>query len=699
MDSKLKSEMDLDKLLAEINKKRQHSKQTSPQITTKESQNLNSSKKIIQNTIHEIKEIDKEKQKTQLYKLPCEENMNINPIDESTVPKFEVNIDFDNEIIDMDNQLFDNNSNQDNNHIKNFLKYDKRIKIATSTFEEVEELDEDYYTSKDNKNILNNTEIFKILKKNKKFLISKTLILIFCFVLSILSHILNINNYIEGVNTSAVISLLALSTSILSCSTIIIEGLSSLFNSKCSFKSLGAICCIFSIIQTSFSCFVKEPEFYNMIYVPSTIMILLFSIFSKYLQNSHMKINSRFLMSEDKKFEIIYSKEDNIINPNLKDISCSYKCKLAFELCYNKLKNESYSTRILVYFLILLSFTISAVCFIQTNNIYFSLTALTCIIIACCPLSTDFCFNFIIHRLVKKMSKNKSILYKYSVLNKIKDCNNLLFNSSDLFNQNSFKLIKIKILDYNQINTSIINIASILVNSNSLLSKVFMDILNQRSDLLKDISSIRKDNDLGFSAIIDDKEVIFGTRDYLLDNNIVIPSKYINLPDEIESDKSLKNLFVSIGGILTAMFLIKITPVDEVSNMLKLLYKNEIKITLRSVDPILTSENISYIYNFNIDNISILQSNKEPLMTSNNLGVLYANPIVNFIKSIISLKKFKSASNICFFIQLIGILISCCLIIALIWLNSINLITYQNLLLTQFFWLLITWLISSIHRF
>ena len=623
--------------------------------------------------------------------------LNIPPKQEQHVnnEKFKVDIDFNNSDILIDDSLLYKDDELDaDNTIKDFFKKENRIKLDFDST-----LHNNKHTHTEETNLLNDSQIFEILKLNKKFLLKKTTILLILLAISICTLTLNINLNLGTISIAAIVNLITIVLATLSCSDVIINGLKSLIKKNISFDCVTALACFAVIIQSCFGLFTTYSTKLTSLYTPPVILILFFNILSKWYIHSNMKRNSRFMISQKNIYEVTYCYFNNILNPKTDKLSCtSSKNTNTPKLCYSNINSEKVTNNLFIYFLLLISFLIPTIYFTITQNLYSSISALCCTLILASPISTDFCYNFTITKVCKKLYKNKSILYKYSAIYKLKECENLIIENNEFFSEDNFKLLKMKIFDYNQINSSIINITSLLVKAQSMFAKVFLNIINNKTQLIKDVTNIEQHTGLGYCGTIDNKKIIFGTSDYLLDNNVVIPSKYVKLSGDMDNDKSLKTLYVAIDGLLTAMFLIKITPKNEIIPILKNINKNDLKITLSLVDTLITIDNISYVYNINKNNLSTISPAEKADIKFDNLGIMYSGTIYNFVIAITNCIKIKHLLNITYILQIISIVLGLCLTTTFVALNSINLITFSGLIGIQLFWLFITFVISNTHK-
>ena len=453
--------------------------------------------------------------------------------------------------------------------------------------------------------------------------------------------------------------------------------------------------------QSTLLIFNIESKLINSVCSSSIILILLFNIFSKYQLHKMMKRSSRYISVAGEESYISYASSKSLLDPDEYQISCFSKevpVGKKDKLCYSNLNFGNQTKKINIYFILLFCILVFGVSFIRSGNLYLSITSLCCILILCYPLSKDFCFKYVVNKMSKKLYKKDILLYKYSALDKIEDCNNLIISNKEFFNTDSFRLQKIKVFDYNKINDSIINVASLLQASHSLMSKMFLKIIGNKISLIKEVNNIEKDPNNGLKGIINNQEIIFGTSDYLLDNHIVIPSKYVNLSQTISEDKSLKTLYVAIDGLLTAMFLIKMKSNIGFNKTLKLLVKNDLRITICLDEPFICSEDIEYIYNINKDYISSITPDDKENIDDSDLGIFHNGKFDSLMTSIIKCIKIKQSFKLISLLELVGILAAGIMIMSFVLINMMSSVTYLVLISIQIFWFGIMFLMSHIHN-
>ena len=610
---------------------------------------------------------------------------------------FSVHINYAKDDILIDESLiYSEEDNKEDNIISNFFKKSKRIKYDYLNTEDLSDQEEDEQ--------LNQQQIFEILKQNKKFLIFKTSIIVLALITSLVvlfSSAFYDFNY-GTVNLGAILNLISLIIAGISCSDLIINGFRYMVKAKGSFDALLSMMCITGVIQSTFSIFNNQVNTLTGLYTPSIILALLFRRMSQCKLNKIMKLRSRFISyhSDDILKSVKYAKFKNMLAPDEDNIMCFSEDQTLSnkgKLCYDECGYGLYTKSLYIYLILIFCLLVGIISFFVSHNLYTVISSVCCCLVVAYPLSKDFGFKSIISRFEKKLFKKNILLYKYSAIDKVKDCHDIIIDNNEFFNSDNFKLIKMKIFDYNKINDSIIDISSLLIESRSLIAKVFLDIIGNKRSLIKEVFNIEKCVN-GITGLVDNKNVILGTSDYLLDNNIVIPSKYINLSAAIVEDKSLKTLYVAIDGYLTAMFLIKVTPFSEIKNSLKLVEKNDFKLSICLKEPFISAEDISCIYNLNKNFIREVTIDEKNEINSCEIGILHNERADSVITSIVECLKIKQCFNIASMVEFLSFVLTSCLIVTFIFLNVIYSITFTRLLLIQFFWFLVEFLVSNIRR-
>lgn len=190
-------------------------------------------------------------------------------------------------------------------------------------------------------------------------------------------------------------------------------------------------------------------------------------------------------------------------------------------------------------------------------------------------------------------------------IEKFSAANSILIDAHDLFPAEAVKLQGIKTFSGKRIDDAIVDAASIVTQSNSILSNVFMDIIANNTELLKKVDTIIYEDLMGISAWVDDKRVLIGNRELMVNHSIAVPKKEY---EESHTKLGHDVVYLAAEGELAAAFIIQISTNREIFDVVNLLERNEMRAIIKSVDSILTVDKIAELFNIEPSFIKILPS-------------------------------------------------------------------------------------------
>ncbi len=126
------------------------------------------------------------------------------------------------------------------------------------------------------------------------------------------------------------------------------------------------------------------------------------------------------------------------------------------------------------------------------------------------------------------------------------------------------------------------------------MQNIFKDVISGKEDMLYKIENFSYEESLGLCGWINNKRVLFGSRELMTSHNIEgIPTK--TKEAELTSDTQ-EALYLSISGNIAAMFIVELEANREVKTWLKRLYKNKICVIIKSVDSCISLRRLSALF-------------------------------------------------------------------------------------------------------
>ncbi len=211
--------------------------------------------------------------------------------------------------------------------------------------------------------------------------------------------------------------------------------------------------------------------------------------------------------------------------------------------------------------------------------------------------------NLPLSRASKNYLQSSGVILGYSAVDEFADTNSVLVDVSDLFPEGTIDLVNLKPMSSTSIEESILTAASLACQANSIMSSAFYKMLRGKVEMLYPVESYIYEDGLGLSGWIENKRVLLGTRELMLNHSID------GIPPKTKEDEYAKNglpLYLSISGVTTALFVVKASASVNVKSWLSELVKNNITIILRSIDAMISLSFISQTFGIPQDSLKIL---------------------------------------------------------------------------------------------
>jgi len=168
----------------------------------------------------------------------------------------------------------------------------------------------------------------------------------------------------------------------------------------------------------------------------------------------------------------------------------------------------------------------------------------------------------------------------------------VVLEAQELFPKGCVKLHGIKTFSGTRIDDAIIDAAAVAIAAGGPLAPIFRHLIEQRTDILKEVDSLAYEQDMGVSGWVGGRRALIGNRRLMENHGIDMPSK------EYESrytkdDRTV--VYLSTGGELSAMFVVSYLAHPAIRTQLAALSKNRIRLVVRTCDPNVTAERIAQV--------------------------------------------------------------------------------------------------------
>lgn len=227
------------------------------------------------------------------------------------------------------------------------------------------------------------------------------------------------------------------------------------------------------------------------------------------------------------------------------------------------------------------------------DRVYYALACAAGTMSLCSAMGMMLVTNIPLAKASKKYLQASAVMLGYSAVEKFADTNSLLIDAIDLFPDGMVDIINIKPVKKTPIEDGIIYAASLCCQTESILRPAFYKMIKGKTEMLYPVESYIYEDGLGLSGWIENKRVLFGNRALMESHSI----EGIPTPEkEAEYAKGNGLVYLSIGGNMAMIFVVRVKPSVSVAKALKQLEKQKITVILRSVDSLLSITRLSELF-------------------------------------------------------------------------------------------------------
>lgn len=392
-----------------------------------------------------------------------------------------------------------------------------------------------------------------------------------------------------------------------------LQGIPSLQVNRDTLSSLPAIFCLIqlaALIAMGGRDLLSDNVF---VLAPLAVLGLAFSYWSKYLTAARAVRNFAFVSAReyDQYISGIIANED--LAAAFTRGAVSRKPIVSFNRKSGFLSNfiyysfvEDFTDRFSFYLVpagLGISVVLGAIAGYMASDFMTGLTAFTAGVCVSAPLCYLVHGNLLFGRVQKKLSKYSAVALGYDVAEDYNGLNAVLSSAHDLFPKGTVVMQGMRTFNSQPIDQSILDAASVLSASNSILRDMFMEVILNREELLKPVDSVVFEDTMGVSAWADNRRVIIGNREMLINHNIIVP-------EEAEEKKfcpeGCELVYLSVSGVLSAAFVFTIRSDEMVRETLERLSDQGVYLVVQTVDPVVTKEKLSAVFGVEEDLFKIL---------------------------------------------------------------------------------------------
>lgn len=343
-------------------------------------------------------------------------------------------------------------------------------------------------------------------------------------------------------------------------------------------------------------------------------------------------LNNFKVMSSFKTPHTISNIEDNFINKNIHtqlhlEDRYFYKnapCSVLNKFMDNSFNNNFVDGMVLKSYMIMgsLAIILGIGGVALTKNFFDTFALIVGFLGITFPICTSMSYALPLSFISSDVNNDNAVIQGMDIDADSKHTNTITLYADSLFPHNTVQLVSIKTFSGRRIDEAIVDTASVLCETKSVLSNLFMEIIDNKKQILKPVDTIVYEDEMGISAWVDNTKILIGNRVLMDSHNVVIPP--IDFEKQYEKDAD-DVIYVATSGVISAVFIVKLTANQHIVDLLNKLYMSDVQIVVKSVDYMITQKSLAQIFGFSEDFISILPTRLHTSFNNEFTNKAYAN--------------------------------------------------------------------------
>lgn len=501
--------------------------------------------------------------------------------------------------------------------------------------------------------------------------------------------------------------------SALFCNTTVGGGMLALFTGKADNDTLAACATILCIVQGVVLCAFPEqvntPGLY--LYAPVAALALIFNLIGKIVLVKRIIRNFRMVASDREKMALV-PVEDRALARELTrglDVeSAQVVCCARAGFLTGFLENsysEDYAdnlSRISAPVCLAGGLVVGLLSYLFDKNVFLALSVFTAVLCVCAQFSSTLVGALPMARASKRLLRAGAMLSGYAAVERFQKTTTVAVRESDLFPQGNVVLHGIKAFSEGQIDSAILDVASVICASGGSLREIFLNMIGGNLSMLKPVDSLSYEDGMGISAWVGGKRVLIGNAQLLMAHGIETPSQDF---EERYRSSGRDLLYLSNSGELTAMFLLSYLPDEQVAQELTRLQEREMALLVHTTDPNITPAKISDIYGYPLDLIKLVPSSVfdayEDVAGERERAPSYAaysGHAAGLFAMLRMIPEIKQAILMGVILQMAGTIIGYAMVTFFACMGGMNSASFVALLIFQLFWVLAVAVVPNLRR-
>ncbi len=339
---------------------------------------------------------------------------------------------------------------------------------------------------------------------------------------------------------------------------------------------------------------------------------------------------------------------------------------------------------------------------VMLNKLSWGVTVMTAILCLAAAFSCSMIVTIQLLAAAKKGKSKNFALLGYGAVEEFSETNAVLLDAKTLLPPSAIKITNI--CGYNKprnrgegrvnVDEAIIYAASLAVSADSVMSDAFFNMLGYKKELLKPVSGIVYENNLGVMGWIDRRRVLLGNRAHMKAHEISVPNVKKEMAANVHDDEVI---YLAVGGEVCLLFFAAVSAEREVQKCVDDFSERGISLIVKTVDGMVTSAFLADLFNIDERNVKVIPFenhecfNNHTKFTSRGSAALSCDgTLTSFTGAIKAAKSIRSRVAIGSIMQLFGVSLGVLLAFIFMIFTKYELFNEINILLYNIAWAALT---------
>jgi len=288
----------------------------------------------------------------------------------------------------------------------------------------------------------------------------------------------------------------------------------------------------------------------------------------------------------------------------------------------------------------------------------------------------------------KDYVRNSGLLLGYQSVDDFFDVNTIMVDAQTLFPRGTTKLESIQVLGESRIEEAVQYSMSLSKHAGSILKDLFAGAILTEEQLLLPVENYSYDDGKGISGWIQNKRVLLGTRDMMIEHNI----EGLPVTAKVESlmPPGTEALYLAVSGTIAALYIVRLEAGKSIKHWMREIERENLFLLVRSNDALLTQRRIAKMFGISEERIKVLPSRLAEDYAAETVPLKKASPsmlcagrLAGFVQTIIGAKRIRSAATLGLILQIVTACIGFIYVILFILLRAYSDISGGLLLVYQ----------------